>query len=427
MTRRTRWILGAIGAVVLLFIVYTLINVARGPVVSVTTTTVTEGRIEKTVSASGDTAALDDVDVFSPIQSTVKQVLVSDQQHVRVGEALVVLDPSNYELAHAQAQAGVAAAEAQADGARKQQPTDEDFNAARAAVDAAYQAYLVARNAYLHPHPTINPVPPPATFPPNMPVLKTQMLQAFAAYQQALAALERLDESAEIDPALDAARAAERQAKLAREVADSNLEMTTVRAPISGTVFLTSFAGSGLSGPTRPIQRGQAVSPAQSIVRIVDPTRMKFVADVDEADVAGVKKGEDAQVVLDAFSSDTFKGKVDKVSLLSKTTQSGGSAFSADIIMPRGNRGLRVGMSGTANIIVARRPLVLQIPVEAVVQVGGKNVVYVVEGGRAHKREVELGLSTDTVYEVTSGLKAGEKVVTSGLTGLKDGSRVSGQ
>jgi HlyD family secretion protein len=427
MSNRTRWILGAIGAVVLLFVIYTLINVARGPVTQVKTASVVQGRLEKTVSASGNTASLADIDVFSPVQSTIKQILVKDQQRVSIGQPLIVLDPSNYRIAEAQASAGVLQAEAQENGTRKQAPSDEDFAAARAGVAAAWQAFVVARKAYEHPKPSVNPLPPPATIPPNKPALKTQMLQTFAQYQQAVASLSKLDDAAYISPELNAADAAARQARLARDQATQNLEMTTVRSPIAGIVLLNSFAGASLQGPSRPIQRGQAVSPAQSIVRIVDPTRMKFVADVDEADVASVRRGDHTRVTIDAFGSEEFAGTVSSVSVLSKTTQSGGSAFSADVVLSKRVKGIRVGMSGTADIIVARRPLALQIPVEAVTQRDGKNVVFTVDNGRAHLAAVELGLSTDTVYEVTSGLEPGQKVITSNLVGLKDGSRVAGQ
>jgi len=85
---------------------------------------------------------------------------------------------------------------------------------------------------------------------------------------------------------------------------------------------------------------------------------------------------------------------------------------------------LRVGMSADTDIIVAIYANVLTIPMNAVTSQDGKDVVFVVEGSRAKRKAIKLGLLSDDTYEVKSGLSAGEKVVVKGLDKVSDGVRV---
>lgn len=437
MKKRTRWILIGVGIVAALIVAAAALNAARGPVAQVKTAEVTEGALEKTVSASGEVRSRADIDVYSPIQSTIKQVLVADEARVSIGQPLVKLDIEPYEIAKAQAWAGVAQAGSSRSSISKTEPTSDDYKAAKAAVTAAYSAYWEARKAFIAAGgklPGTTPSdgagdrwadPAAQTSPPTKGQLKVSLDQAYAAYRQALAALSRLDVSGATGPEKAAASAAERQARLAYDKAIRDIENGIVRAPIAGVVFLDSFTGTSLQGPPRKIAKNQGVSPQAPICRIVDASRMKFTADVDEADIAIAKKGQRATVTLDAFTDKDFKGSITALSVISKTTQSGGSAFAVDVMLPVGASGLRVGMSGTADITVAKRPSALQVPIEAVVERDGKDVVFVVEDGKAKLVPVALGLSTDTVYEVKSGLSAGQRVITSGLEGLKDGQRVA--
>jgi multidrug efflux pump subunit AcrA (membrane-fusion protein) len=62
---------------------------------------------------------------------------------------------------------------------------------------------------------------------------------------------------------------------------------------------------------------------------------------------------------------------------------------------------------------------------EAIVRAGGSAAVFVANGNRAERREVTLGVVNDQRVEVTSGLEAGELVITRGQTGLQNGAAIS--
>jgi HlyD family secretion protein len=420
MKTRRRWILWVIIGVVALGVIATVASALRGPSVTVKTAQVEDTGLEQRVSASGAIASRADIDVFSPLASSVEHVWVKNQARVEPGQVIVTLDDDPFKIAKSQAWAAYEGALAQGHSASKTEPTGGDWDAADANIEAAYRAWWLAqKNQERYAEGTLPPQTPPAT----RDSLAIAEAQTEAAYLAAIASREKLNVASDTGPELSAADASADQALLSYEKAKSDLRRTTVKAPMGGTVFLEAFTGTSLQGPPRELSPGQGVSPQSPLFRIVDPKRMKFVADVDEADVAAVRLAQTAKVTLDAFEGREFLGKVTKVSILSKTTQSGGSAFAVDVIMPI-RSGFRIGMNGTADIIVRKRASALQVPIEAVTERDGKDVVFVLENGVAKMREVTLGFSTDTVYEVKEGISSGDEVITSNLDAVKDGMRV---
>ena len=81
-------------------------------------------------------------------------------------------------------------------------------------------------------------------------------------------------------------------------------------------------------------------------------------------------------------------------------------------------------MGGDAEIILSEKENVLVIPTEALVQ-REKNFVWTVDSeGKARKKEVDVGLSTDEEVEIINGLEEGEEVVSKGAIGLKEGQKI---
>jgi membrane fusion protein (multidrug efflux system) len=86
--------------------------------------------------------------------------------------------------------------------------------------------------------------------------------------------------------------------------------------------------------------------------------------------------------------------------------------------------GLVPGMSVDVEIVVAESPKTLRVPLEAVVKEDGGAYVYRINGGRAHRTPVEVGLETTSEMEILEGLAAGDLVVVAPERGLEDGDRV---
>lgn len=179
-----------------------------------------------------------------------------------------------------------------------------------------------------------------------------------------------------------------------------------------GAIIKAPFDGIVTQVPTGILPGSFIGVPSQSSFAVVNPDTIYFSADIDELDIPKVKVGQDVQVQLDAYPDESFKGKVDKIEYASSLGSTGGTVYKIKITMPK-NDGLkfRLGMNGSAEIVLAKREDVLMVPVSAVVETGGKNYVWINDKGRARRKEVQIGSSSVNDTEITSGLDVGEKVI----------------
>lgn len=225
--------------------------------------------------------------------------------------------------------------------------------------------------------------------------------------------------------ALNRARdAATRAAHLALDQARADRAAAELRAPVAGTVAFTSLSlAPGLPAlfTTAP---GVAVTDGMTLFTVVEPASLRFDAQVDEADIAGVQSGQAASVTLDAFAGQTFAGTVAAVRPVAVSTTTGGVAFTVVVTLDAGGRTLMNGMTGDADIATASIPDALVVPVQAVVSDGTRRRVWVVDGDVVRAAEVEVGPATDTLVQIVSGLDAGARVATTNLTALSEGARV---
>jgi RND family efflux transporter MFP subunit len=250
---------------------------------------------------------------------------------------------------------------------------------------------------------------------------RVEMAQALAQMQQARATLDTLDTLSGTAAEKRAARSALASAKRAHAFAKRSSGRTVIRAPHAGTVFLLPSA-TGQASPR--IERGQGVSPQAPLLRLVDLDQLKFVADLDQRDVSLVANGQLARCSLDSSAALTYQGVVTHVSLVSKTTASGVTAFTAESSLPSDARRPRPGTEGTVEITVGGDQSVVAVPQAAVTRRNRQPVVFVVADDVAHAKPVSLTSSRGDEYLVNSGLKVGDVVATSGVDELRDGARV---
>ncbi len=202
-------------------------------------------------------------------------------------------------------------------------------------------------------------------------------------------------------------------AQSALNLARSNLADRVIKAPRAGLVSVPDST-----------QVGAATAPGAELFRIVGDGSLGFVAQVDEADIAGVIKARKAVVTLDAYPT-PLAGSVTSIGATAVKTDTGGNAFEVRISLAPTKATLRQGMSGDVSIDTQQVPSALVVPVQAVLVDGGKRYVFVVGAdNKLTRTEVTVGATTDTVVEITNGLTEGARVVTSALTGLKDGMNV---
>lgn len=201
-------------------------------------------------------------------------------------------------------------------------------------------------------------------------------------------------------------------AKAAYEKAQADVNDTIVFAPMDGTVI------------GEPMKTGETVSQGLSsqmvIMTIADLSSMQIELLVDETDIGGVAIGQNVEFTVDAYPDRTFHGVVSNISKKEYSSSSSSSSSSVVYYTVYVNinsnelQGLYPSMTARATIKGKEDTDALIIPVTAVRSDTEGSYVYKMESGKLKKVYIKTGITTDTKVEVTSGLSAGDQVVTSG-------------
>lgn len=195
------------------------------------------------------------------------------------------------------------------------------------------------------------------------------------------------------------AEAAKNKAFDAQKLAERNLADTVILAPISGVVTQVK------------INAGEDVMQTNELFKIEGAGDAQFVVEVDETEIGRVKLGQKAQVKLDAYSDEPVDSKVIFIGPETITTATGATAFEVKLPLPVDSK-YRFGMNGEATIEVERLDDMLVVPVEAVIE---DKYVYVKKRDNFEKREVKVGVTTDTEAQILSAVNSGEVVMTTGF------------
>lgn len=155
---------------------------------------------------------------------------------------------------------------------------------------------------------------------------------------------------------------------------------------------------------------GNNAMPGNWLGSIYNTGKMRLWIQVDDIDIINVVQGAPVKVTVDAMPNQIFEGTVMNVS--SRGTQAGSIVkydVNIDVI---GGEGLMPGMQATAFIDAGNATDVLLVPVEAIFEENGIEMVEVLEDGVAVIKNVTLGLTNDRFAEVLEGLEEGEIVIT---------------
>lgn len=223
------------------------------------------------------------------------------------------------------------------------------------------------------------------------------------------------------------------QAQASLDEAKENLRWTTIYAPLTGRVVeLDAKEGEVLIAGTTNL-------PGSRVGVIADLSEILAEVDVDETDVTYVHKGQDATVDVDAVPDHDYAAHVVEVgsSGFNPATQPDVTFFKVKLLLDQPDASLKPGMTARAQISTAEHADALVVPIQAVVQrvpvsesdndgasAEKIDVTFRSIDGKAVQTPVDVGITDTTDAEITSGLKAGENVVTGPyrvLRDLKDG------
>lgn len=408
---RRRWplviALLAIGVALALLIWFLLRGAGDEP--RYATSPVERGDLRVTISATGNLAPTNKVEVGSELSGIVSAVYVDNNDRVTEGQILARLDTSRLEDTVRESEAALASAEASV--AQAQATLTE----ARASLTRMEEVYRLSGGKA-----------PSAT---ELDVARAEQARAAAN--------------------LRAAQAAVGQSRANLSSNRTQLSKATIRSPVNGVVL------------SRNVEPGSTVAATLNAPVLFtlaeDLSKMQLEVKVDEADVGQVKDGQKATFQVDAYPGRTFNAVVKRLDLGSTTTtSSSGSgqvvAYTAVLTADNPDLALRPGMTGTAAIVATEKSNVLLVPnaalrfapaaaarstsgatsmliqrmprsqgqtADVAIGRGSRQTVYVLrDDGELRPIPVQAGDSNGSQTEVAGdALKVGMKVVTGQLAG----------
>ena len=200
--------------------------------------------------------------------------------------------------------------------------------------------------------------------------------------------------------------------------AQTNLGYATITSPIDGVIL------------SKSVEEGQTVAASfntpELFVIAQDLTNMRVIADIDEADIGGVKEGQRVSFTVDAFPDDHFEGAVTQVRQQA-TTESNVVTYEVVISALNNDLKLKPGLTANVTIYTLEKNDVMAVPAkalrfmpnEAFLQKGetiedceGDHKLWTKEGSVFKAHKVEIGTTNGIMTEITSGIQEGTEVLT---------------
>ncbi len=196
------------------------------------------------------------------------------------------------------------------------------------------------------------------------------------------------------------------------------IEACILKAPQNGEVVYASMSSSRRSSEPVNIEEGATIRERQAIINLPDVTMMKVDCRIHESLIGSIRKGLPARIRIDAYPGQFFNGVVETVSsvpMAGSWPNTDLREYATEIHLTdevEKIRKLRPGLTAQVEILVDNRADVLQVPIQSIVTVAGKQYSFVInKRGRPERRDVKIGESNQSHVEILDGIEEGEQVV----------------
>ena len=346
--------------------------------------------IKSSILASGTLAFREQVQLRSEVIGQVTELHVEEADRVKKDDLLITLDPKNYQAQVEQAEARV---RIQRIAIERQRLLIKTLTDRFARQQAMFAKNLVDEDSY-------------EAVESELALAKVDLRSLQESLAQASAALDQSEDL---------------------------LSKTRIRSPIDGVAIQVDIK----VGET--VIAGTTNIPGSTMMVIADPSETLTEVQVDEADIAQVREGQNADIFTAAFPDTPLSGTIQSIATVAR--QSPGQAslsFLVKILLDEQDTMIiRPGMSVRADIYTQSSEATLAVPVQAVLydedtgedDEGKKEqtYVFVMKDGKAVRKDVEVGISSDSDQEIKSGLEEDEIVISGPfrvLRHLNDGEEV---
>ncbi len=198
-------------------------------------------------------------------------------------------------------------------------------------------------------------------------------------------------------------------AQVNRDEIGAEINNYQVKSPIAGIVAKISFDPGSMVAPTVPI------------ATVINMAVVKTIVNVIESEIGQVHQGLAARVSVPAYPGREFPGTVSNilpiVDPMSHTAK-------VEVRIANPELRLKPGMSATVELTLGRHDNTVVIPKNAIIEKMGEKYVFLYVDGIARKSNIETGFDDGKSVEILVGVKSGDRLVTSDMNVLIDGSRV---
>jgi HlyD family secretion protein len=383
----------------------------RKPIPSVPTQAVSRADLSSAIATNGKVEPVTPYEMRSLVQSHVTSVHATEGQLVKKGQLLVELDEGQLradishareELANSQENLRIAQT-----GGRVTQLAQLDNDIRKTEVERTRLQASVAALEKL--------VAQQAATPQELTVERANLARSDSDRDRLIASRADFVQQAKLD--------ADRQALLVSQSQETlrnlqeKLNSTHVTAPADGTLY------------SLPVHVNDPVRDGDLLAAVADLKHVRVRAFVDEPELGGLVPGQNILVTWDALPGRSWTGHTTQIprQVVPHNTRTVGELLCPinnddQRLIPNTNVNVRIELAVRANVLVVPRGAVL-------FEGSSRRSVFVVESGTPnsilHKREVRLGISDSTRYEVLSGLKEGDVIALLGnITDPGDGMKV---
>jgi len=434
MTRKKKWLLGVGGVVVAGGLAYANMGLNRPTGTQVTVEKIEARDLESIVSASGKIQPKRSVNISAETMGKVMNLHVREGDMVTKGQLLLQIDSKNLETNVQNREASLASAKLQLDQTRAQ--IENSKVALKEAEDTMKRQEQMFKNGLL----------PRDQWERIVNDVARQKTNLLVSEQSANTQLQRIKQE---------------EANLSS--ANYDLNKLRVLAPINGIVTRRNIE----EGETAVV--GTMNNAGTVLLTIADLSVIETEIEVDETDIPFIKIGQPAKIKIDALPDQEFPGKVTEVGnspIQAAAGQQRATNFKVVVTIDGEVPNVRPGFTCTAVVTTATRQKVLSVPIQAmtlrevVVDDKGQVVppelpkpgqspasprpmgpaelkpgqqrkeiegVFIVKDGRAQFVAVKTGIAGEKYFEILSGLKAGDEVITgpfASVRTLREGAEV---
>ncbi|MBI3378346.1 MAG: efflux RND transporter periplasmic adaptor subunit [Nitrospirae bacterium] len=209
------------------------------------------------------------------------------------------------------------------------------------------------------------------------------------------------------------AYASVKEAESSLSLAKLNYDYSFIKSPISGVVT------------SRPVKVGETTAKGALVVHVVAMDDLYIEAFIDEADVAKVKLRQQANITMDAYQGNVFKGEIYRISPVVLGGKQETRTFEVRTRLKEKQIIIKPGMSADVEIIVDNIKNALVVPSHALMEKNNRKFIFIKKCSTAKLIPVETGQFNWNFTEITSGVKEGDTVIINpDAQGLADGRRV---